>query len=76
MKIFLKTLAAVLMTTLVFTACNKVEDLPVYGNGSAVQLSATSQTLAATAADSAATARPDYPDATAGVADKAEGSGA
>ena len=52
MKIFLKSLVAVLMTTLVFTACNKVEDLPVYGNGTAVQLSASSQSLAATAADS------------------------
>jgi hypothetical protein len=52
MKIFLKSLVAVIMTTLVFTACNKVDDLPVYGNGTAVQLSASSQSLAATAADS------------------------
>jgi len=40
---------------LFFTACNKVGDLPVYGNGEAVQLSSSVTSIAAAPADSSNT---------------------
>jgi hypothetical protein len=52
MKLIIKSTLAVMATLLFFTACNKVADLPFYANGSAPELSATTNTLAASAADS------------------------
>ena len=54
MKIFFKTIIAVATTALFLSACSKVADLPVYGNGSTSVLSASSNVLAATVADSSA----------------------
>jgi hypothetical protein len=51
MKIFFKTLMAVAGMMLFFSACNKVDDLPVYDNGKTPVLSASTLTVAATAAD-------------------------
>ncbi|MEI2749410.1 MAG: SusE domain-containing protein [Ferruginibacter sp.] len=51
MKIFFKTLMAVAGMMLFFSACNKVDDLPVYDNGKSPVLSASTLTVAATAAD-------------------------
>jgi hypothetical protein len=52
MKILFKTILAVVTSALFLTACNKVDDLQTYSNGMASTLTASSQTLAATAADS------------------------
>ena len=53
MKIFFKTLMAVAGMMIFFSACNKVDDLPNYGNGKTPQLTASSLTVAPTAADAA-----------------------
>jgi hypothetical protein len=52
MKKFIPAVATVLITALIFAACNKVKDLPFYGNGTAVTLSASAETIAPTPADS------------------------
>lgn len=52
MKNYFKSLLAVATTLLFFTACNKVGDLPSYANGKTPALTATTTTLAASAADS------------------------
>jgi len=52
MKILFKTLAACTAALLFFAACNKVDDLPVYGSGKAPVLSASAATVAPAPADS------------------------
>lgn len=51
LSIFLSGLTAAFF----FTGCSKVEDLPSYGNGTAVTLTSTKTAVVATAADSTAT---------------------
>ena len=53
MKLLNKFFLFVIAMTFVITACNKVENLPYYSNGNAVTLSASSTSIAPTAADSA-----------------------
>jgi len=52
MKRIYSALSIILATALVFAACTKVDDLPVYEKGSAVTLSASSTTVAPGPADS------------------------
>lgn len=52
MKHIFKFFIAVAAVMFAFSACNKVDDLPLYGNGEAVQLSSSVTTIAAAAADS------------------------
>ena len=54
MKSFYKNLVAVLGIAIFFSACNKVDDLPSYSAGTAPTLSASTASVAATAADSSA----------------------
>ncbi len=54
MKLFFKTFMFVAAAAAVMTACNKVDDLPNYGNGSAPQLTASAASVAAAPADSSA----------------------
>ena len=53
MKSIIKIIYASLVMVLLFAACNKVEDLPFYNNGTAPNLSASSATVAPLLADSA-----------------------
>ena len=53
MKSIIKIIYVSLVTMLLFAACNKVEDLPNYNNGTAPNLSASSATVAPLLADSA-----------------------
>ena len=53
MKSIIKIIYVSLVTMLLFAACNKVEDLPIYNNGTAPNLSASSATVAPLLADSA-----------------------
>lgn len=52
MKNIFKYLFAAVATLVFLAACNKVDDLPKYGNGSAVVLSASTTAIAAAPADS------------------------
>lgn len=52
MKLFSKIVLAVLGTMFFFTACNKVDDLPVYGAGTTPTLSVSTTTVAPAPADS------------------------
>jgi starch-binding outer membrane protein SusE/F len=52
MKYFSKILATVALTATLFSACDKVDDLPVYGKGTASTLSTSAVTVAPLAADS------------------------
>jgi len=52
MKLFSKTLWAAIAGMIFLAACEKVEDLPQYGNGNTPVLSASSTTLASAPADS------------------------
>ena len=55
MKNILKLFIAAAAVIFFYTACNKVGDLPVYGNGQAVQLSSSVSSIAAAPADSNST---------------------
>jgi hypothetical protein len=52
MTINFKTLLAAAAMMISFAACNKVDDLPSYGNGKASTLTASSLTVAPSATDS------------------------
>ncbi len=52
MKHILKLFIAVAGITFLFSACHKVDDLPFYGNGSAVTLSSSASSIAPAPADS------------------------
>ncbi|MEO6489161.1 MAG: SusE domain-containing protein [Ferruginibacter sp.] len=52
MKKFIKIFLATAAIIFLYTACHKVDDLPSYGNGSAVQLSSSVSSVAAAPADS------------------------
>ena len=52
MKHILKLFIAIAGITFLFSACNKVDDLPFYGNGSAVTLSSSASSVAPAPADS------------------------
>lgn len=55
MKHIFKFFIAVTAVMFAFSACNKVDDLPLYGNGAAVQLSSSVASIAAAPADSSNT---------------------
>ncbi|MBP9099378.1 MAG: hypothetical protein KBF74_11225, partial [Ferruginibacter sp.] len=55
MKHIFKFFIAVAAVMFAFSACNKVDDLPLYGNGEAVQLSSSVTSIAAAPADSSNT---------------------
>ena len=55
MKNIFKFFIAVTAVMFAFSACNKVDDLPLYGNGEAVQLSSSVTSIAAAPADSSNT---------------------
>ncbi|HPH86125.1 MAG TPA: SusE domain-containing protein [Ferruginibacter sp.] len=52
MKHIFKISSFILAIAMIFSACKKVDDLPVYNNGSAVSLSSSVSAVAAQAADS------------------------
>src|SRR5438552_15214717 len=52
MKYISQKLLFILASIAVFSACNKVKELPYYGNGNAVTLSSSSDAIAPTPADS------------------------
>ena len=55
MKKILSNLFALMIVASTFTACNKVEDLKINGDGTAPTLSSSTLTFAAQAADSSNT---------------------
>jgi hypothetical protein len=55
MKNLIKILLLSAVVTVLYTACDKVDDLPYYDNGKAVTLSSSATTLAPPAADSSKT---------------------
>lgn len=52
MKNMLKAFLLLACAGIIFAACNKLEDLPFYKNGNAVELSASAASISPTAADS------------------------
>lgn len=52
MKYFLKLFVAITCFATIFTACDKVDDLPVYSNGTETVLTGSKATVAPTATDS------------------------